>query len=68
MQFEFMNVKVFQRFGKEIPVPINHKAINFRLLMSKINLSSDYYNVLNHYDDFDRLSVMKIQFLDEMVL
>ncbi len=36
--------------------------------MSKVNLSVDYYNVLKHYDDVDRLSVMKILFMDELAL
>ena len=36
--------------------------------MSKVNLSVDYYNVLRHYDDVDRLSVMKIIFMDELAL
>ena len=62
-----MNVLLFQRFGKELPIPVNKKPIDLRILMSKVNLTADYYNVLKHYDDFDRLSVMKIQFMDELV-
>ena len=47
---------------------MTHKGIDFRILMSKINFSNDFYNVLNHFDDFDRLSTMKIQFLDDLIL
>lgn len=64
MFFEFRNVIISQRFGNEKPIPVTKKGFDFSILMSKINLSTDFYNVLRHHDDFDRLSTMKILFLD----